>query len=420
MTRGHDINTRLMIVPSYFDGTTHRNDGPYTFCFENDRIVAIVEGEHDIVRSALPGVFREPDVACDRVGFAMPGLVEAHAHLFLDGAELDVKVRSSYLRTANPGQMMAVARRNVAKSINAGVTLIRDAGDRSGVNNAVREELAAESGVRPDILSAGVALRKPKRYGSFMAREVDTAQDIDRAIRELAPCSDQLKILMTGIIDFETGKVKGKPQFTVEEAHRIVQVAKKHGLPTFAHCSGLAGIRIAVEAGIDCIEHGFFMDRPTLDEMAAKQIAWVPTFSPVHVHWAQPDLIGWGEDTVGHLGRILDAHREHLRYAHTAGVPVVAGTDAGSYGVDHGAAMSIELGLMAQAGLPMTELLSAATSRPRKLWGLDAGGIASGVRVNVLALATSPFEDPKALAKVERIYKDDDVLIIQSATNAAL
>jgi imidazolonepropionase-like amidohydrolase len=408
------VTARLLIVNSYFDGTTHRNDGPYTFCFEDDRIAAILEGEHDVTRSALPAAFRSSEVSCDRSGFAMPGLVEAHAHLFLKGADLDVKSRSGYLKTATQEERMAVARESADRSVHAGITLIRDAGDRSGINTAIREELAEAEGVWPTVLSAGVALRKPKRYGSFMAREVDTIDEIERAVLESAPCIDQVKVLMTGIIDFESGQVKGKPQFSVEEASRIVEIARAQGLPTFAHCSGLKGIRVAVEAGIDSIEHGFFVDRPTLDEMAEKQIAWVPTFSPVYIQWARPDLIGWGEASVGHLKEILDAHWEHLRYAHSVGVPIICGTDAGSYGVDHGGAVSVELDLMREAGLPMSELLCAATTRPRKRWGVDPGDIVAGARVDIATLNQSPFDDPQAFEEVESVYLNDNLLTIEA------
>ena len=408
------MSARLLILNSYFDGTTYRNDGPYTVCIEDGQVSAIVEGDHDDVRSVLPAVFRFDDVTCDRSDFGMPGLVEAHAHLFLEGSELDARTRAAYLKTATTEDMLAVARKGIVKSINAGVTLIRDAGDRSGINTAIREETAEAGGVQPVVLSSGVALRKPKRYGSFMAREVDSIEEIERAVLESVPCVDQVKVLMTGIIDFESGKVKGRPQFTVEEASRIVEIARAHGMRTFAHCSGLEGIRVAVEAGIDSIEHGFFVDRPTLDEMAEKQIAWVPTFSPVYIQWARPDLVGWGEESVNHLGTILDAHREHLRYAHCVGVPIVVGTDAGSYGVDHGGAVAVEIDLMQEAGLPMAELLCAATTRPRRLWGAAPGDIAAGAPVDIATFERSPFDDPQALEQVQRVYKDSEVLTIQA------
>ncbi len=70
----------------------------------------------------------------------MPGLVEAHAHLFLDGSELDTATRNAYL-SAEPAQMMATARENAAKSVRAGVTLVRDAGDKYGINHEIRREL---------------------------------------------------------------------------------------------------------------------------------------------------------------------------------------------------------------------------------------------------------------------------------------
>ncbi len=93
------------------------------------------------------------------------------------------------------------------------------------------------------------------------AEEATDAQSIERTVRKLASKAHDLKILLTGIIGFEKGQMKGSMQFDLGEAKLIVAIAREHGRKTFAHCSGIDGLRIAVEAGIDSIEHGFFMDR---------------------------------------------------------------------------------------------------------------------------------------------------------------
>jgi imidazolonepropionase-like amidohydrolase len=302
--------------------------------------------------------------------------------------------------------MLKVARNSVQKSLLAGVTLIRDAGDIHGINTTIRAELEQTNGLAPNLQIAGIAIRKTGRYGSFMAREVNDAESLLQAIRSLASNVDHLKILMTGIIDFKLGKVKGSPQFTLEEAGLIVKTARELDLPTFAHCSGLKGIQTAVEAGIDSIEHGFFINRQVLQKMADKQIAWVPTFSPVDFQWARPELAGWDAETVQKLRNILDSHNEHLLMAEELGVPLVAGSDAGSYGVEHGMALIDELIFMAQAGLPLQSVLQSATSRPRKCWGVTSADIQKGTSADLILLEESPFTSVQNLKKVQTILKD--------------
>ncbi len=347
----------------------------------------------DILTGELPPEFKSDDVLTERAAYIMPGLVEAHCHLFLDGGELDFKKRSEYLK-ADENEMLAVARRNVEASLATGITLIRDAGDKWGINHRIREETAASDELVPEVRSPGLGIRKPKRYGGFMAREVETKDEILAAIKDLLKTGDELKILLTGIIDFETGTVKGKPQFDVDEAKLIVATAHDLGYRTFAHCSGLAGLDVAAAAGVDSVEHGFFMTRDILEILAEKQIAWVPTFSPVHFQWARPEIVGWSEESVDNLRRILDSHSEHIKIADELGVPVVVGSDAGSHGVRHGSAVIDEIKFLVEAGMSMAKALNAATSLPRRLWGNTSADIKPGHKVEIIGLPESPFENP--------------------------
>jgi len=376
---------RSIQADSYFDGTEYHNEGPYCVLIEDDSIKDILSGD-------LPPDLELDDDLNKRAAFIMPGLVEAHCHLFLDGGELDFKKRSAYLK-ASEAEMLAVARRNVEASLATGITFIRDAGDKWGINHRIREETAAADKLVPEIRSPGLGIRKPKRYGGFMAREVETRDEIVAAIKDLLKTGNELKILLTGIIDFETGTVKGLPQFDVDETKLIVETAHDLGRRTFAHCSGLAGLEVAAAAGVDSVEHGFFMTRDILEILAEKQIAWVPTFSPVHFQWARPEIAGWSAESIANLKGILDSHSEHIKMADEMGVPVVVGSDAGSHGVVHGVAVIDEIKFLVEAGMSMAKALNAATSLPRRLWGSSSADIKSGDHVDIIGLSESPFEN---------------------------
>ena len=395
----------IIITDSYFDGNVHQDNGPYELLIENGLFSAIKPAA-----KASRGLTSAPvdpgcDTTCYKTPFLMPGLVEAHCHLFLDGGELDFKVRSEYLK-APTNEMMNVARKNVQESLARGITLIRDAGDKFNINHSIKEEIRNNAGCQPNIRSPGLGLRRPQRYGSFMASEVHTHKDIVRYIKKLSDKSDDLKIILTGIIDFESGCVNGGPQFDLESLKLIVKTARDCKLPTFAHCSGIEGLELAVEAGVDSIEHGFFIDRVILERMAEKNIAWVPTFSPVHFQWKRPDIAGWDDDTVGNLRRIIDSHKDSIVLADEAGVPIVAGSDAGSHGVRHGDGLINELFILLESGLPLDSVLRSATSTPRKLWGEVSADLVPGNQANFVALGGNPFQDPDQMWNVQAVYKD--------------
>ena len=381
----------LIRAASYFDGYKFHpeNAGPYLIAVRDGRIESVAQNS--------------PDAPVNMVtGFVMPGLVDAHVHIFLDGGELDPDKRNAY-SNAGHEEMMGVARRNIARTSRSGVTLARDAGDRHGINHAMRDELRGDPAAVVCLRSAGMGVKRAKRYGSFIARDVGSIEEIPAVIQKLAADSDDVKVILTGIIDFEAGAVKGAPQFNVEELQCVIAEARRHGRKTLAHCSGAEGLKVAVEAGIGSIEHGFFMTRELLPRMADKGIAWIPTFSPVHFQWARPELARWSPATIDNLRRILDSHLEHVALAHKAGVEIVAGSDAGSPGVEHGAALIDELFHFLAAGLRMEEVLRSATSRPRRLWNAASVNIEKGARAELILFDFSPFAEANSLRRPEMV-----------------
>jgi len=370
---------------AYFDGERYFDDGPY-----------LVKIEQGLVRNVARGDEPPGEPVTFDVPFMMPGLVEAHAHLCLNGGEVDLDVRSRHMK-APVDVWLETGEESAAKTMNHGITLVRDAGDRAGVNDAMRERFNPPAGYPITIRSPGSGLRKPGRYGSFIAREVDTDEEISAAIETAAGGADDLKIIETGIIDFQSGTVKGKPQFDQDQLTRIVGEAHARGLKTFAHCSGVEGLDVSLASGVDSIEHGFFIERRHLEIMADKQISWVPTFSPVHFQWERPELAGWDREVVDTIRTIVDGHLEHVAMAGKLGVPVVAGSDAGSHGVDHGKGLVDELFFFLQAGLSMAETLKSATSRPRRQWELPAASFETGAVADFVLLAGDPFVNERAL-----------------------
>jgi imidazolonepropionase-like amidohydrolase len=388
-------NTFALVVDEWFDGE-ERHAQRTTMTVEDGRLASVAVGDHGeaLARQGWP---------VERVAFLMPGLVDAHVHLFLDGAQTDSKLRSEHLK--QPLRTLTEAgRRAAAQALIHGVTTVRDGGDRHGINNRLRDEARRPSSRLARVRSVGLGVKRAKRYGAFMATDVGDDESIRGSVRELASSNDEIKLILTGIIDFDAGAVTDEPQFTLEEARSVVETAHAAGRKVMTHCSGLKGLAVAAGAGVDSIEHGFFMDRATLAVMRDKDLAWTPTFCPVHFQWARPDAAGWSAQTVGNLRRILDAHAEHLRLAHEMGVRLLLGTDAGSMGVRHGVAVFEEIDRFLEAGLPLAAVLRAATSQPRRHFADRHPLLAAGAVFEAVQLAASPFADAQALRRPQRIW----------------
>jgi len=384
-----------VVVESWFDGEARRN-GATTFVVKDGRIDDIAEGDRG-------ADFARRGIAVHRGAFLMPGLVDAHVHLFLDGAPTDAKVRSDHLK--RPIEKLAeAARASARQSLVCGVTVVRDAGDRHGINNRVRDEANNPDSGLPLVRSGGLGVKRPKRYGAFMATDVEDAEGIRRSVAALAAANDEIKLILTGIIDFEAGAVTDEPQFSLEDTRLAVETARACSRNTFAHCSGVKGLAIAAAAGVGSIEHGFFMNRGTLSLMLTNGVAWTPTFCPVHFQWAHPEAVGWSPQTVGNLRRILDDHARHLALAHEMGVTLLLGTDAGSMGVEHGYAVFEEIDRYLEAGLPLEATLRAATSTARRHFGFESTTLARGAPFDALLFAKSPFEDVRTLREPLKVW----------------
>jgi imidazolonepropionase-like amidohydrolase len=378
-------------VEAWFDGLALHAEGP---C-----LITIADG---VIASIVPAA---PDETADiRAPFAMPGLCDAHVHLFLDGSRLDPAERNAQIRSGL-SRMLSAARANIDSNFRAGVTLLRDAGDAFGVNHLMRRELGADGMVA--LRSAGAGLRRSGRYGRLLAQEIGDTRDISQVVDGVAEAADDVKIILTDIVDFDTGEMRGSPQFDLDEMQLIVARARRHGRTTFVHCSGTDGLAIAVAAKVGTIEHGYFMNREILVRMADAQVAWVPTFAPVRFQFARPDIAGWSKAAIANLDRILQSQAEHVALAHELGVPIIAGSDAGSPGVAHGAGLIDELHYLREAGLPLAAVIRCATGEPRKHWGMPAATLGAGQKADLVLLEASPCHDLSALRKVLAVIKGD-------------
>jgi imidazolonepropionase-like amidohydrolase len=354
---------------------------------------------------------REPD--CDLPDYTMlPGLIDAHTHLFLEGGELDEGRRAAYLQQA-PEKLMELAQSRLERLVRLGIAGVRETGDKHGVGLALSKLYSsAARPLMPYVDSPGAAIHHRGRYGSFMAEPIEDYASPEACVEARARAgAERIKLIATGIINFEKGAVTTSPQMTAEEIGEFVTAARSRGKQTLAHASGDAGIEHVIEGPVDTIEHGFFVRDDQLAKMRDRQIAWVPTFAPVQRQVDHADRMGWNNAVVANLKRILDRHAASLVKAHAMGVRIIAGSDSGSYGVAHGLGLFYELELMRRAGLSSLAVVHCATGAgsERLAFREKFGQIKPGFLSRMIVTRHSPLENIANLGKHRIVLFDGDV-----------
>lgn len=343
----------------------------------------------------------------------LPGLTDAHTHLFLEGGETDPAKRSAHLKLAAQAHRDLAAQR-LERLVALGITAVREAGDKAEVGLSLQQRYrSAGRGIMPYVDAPGAAINHQKRYGSFMARPTEEHGTPEATVSaRLAEGAHRIKLLATGIINFEKGAVTAKPQMPAEELTVFADAARAHGKQTMVHCSGNEGVANCIAARVDTIEHGFFIDAEQLTRIRDADMVWVPTFAPVQFQIDHPEIIGWSPTVCDHLRRIIDGHSRSLLQARQYGVRVVAGSDAGSHGVAHGWGFLRELELMQAAGLSAADVLFAATGAgvDRMDYSEKFGVLAAGAKSRFIVTSQKVLQDVSGLRQTKVVVFDDAVL----------
>jgi len=353
----------------------------------------------------------------------MPGLIDAHVHLFLEGQPMDAAVRKAGT-AQSPEALVRQGAARLEKIVGTGVMAVRDAGDNRGVNLALRKQYLDRP--RVTVLAyldaAGAAVHRRGRYGKFYGLPLEDFPDAAACVESRrAAGADRLKLIATDIIDFALGAVTKPPQLTEEDVTALVAAARERNLPTFAHASGADGIEHVVEGGIDTVEHGFFVTGSQLARMRDRRIAWVPTFIPVQVQVDRAGEMAWSPEALDGLRRILDGHARAVRQAHDLGVMILAGSDAGSCGVPHGLGLLNELELLERAGMPAATVLHAATgaSAAALQFKEPVGRLAPGHLARMIFLRHSPLASVGNLRKERVVVFDGTARAESGSTDSA-
>ena len=338
----------------------------------------------------------------------LPGLIDAHAHV---GVSFPKPAPAHGAEPLLPGTVAHLLAAELREVLRMGITTMRDVGSMGDIVVEARQAMRYGAFDGPRVLTCGRIVSPTGPGGRFfegMYREADGPDDVRRAVREqLRYGADFVKVMTTGARSVEL-EDPDPAQLTREELAVVVDEAHRMGYRVCAHCEGLAGTELAIEAGIDTIEHGMYLNqRPDLlERMAANDQVLVPTLSfllhvagldPVDEHapstWT-PLLVELGRHNVEQAQLTLVAARD-------AGVRLAVGHDTAPLR----AGMN-ELLRMIEAGLTTREALVAATSGAAYALGIaeHAGTVEPGKLADLVVVDGDPLAEPELLCDRARIW----------------
>ena len=255
---------------------------------------------------------------------------ECHAHIIMDG----VNYRHAIDLHRN-GPDDNVIREHLKIYQDRGIIFVRDGGDALGVS-ARAKELAPEYGI--DYRTPVFAIHKEGHYGSIVGKNFSTMPEFHKRVLEAKEQgADFIKIMTTGLLDFNAhGAITGTP-LDAAEVKEMVHIAHEEGMAVMSHTNGTYGVQAAVEAGVDSLEHGNYMNEESLTMLSESHTVWVPTLVTVR------NLLGDGRYADETLKPIIETAEENVRKAFRLGVKVAPGSDAGAYRVLHGQGIQDEM-----------------------------------------------------------------------------
>ncbi len=284
----------------------------------------------------------------------LPGLIDCHVHFAMSGGpDWLLEVKEPY---ATSCWRAAIHAHNTLK---AGFTTVRTLGGREGADPALRDAQAAGIVEGPRIVATNMVVCMTGGHGSWIGREADGPDEVRKAVREqLKAGADCVKFIATGGV-MTPGVLPGSQQLTFEELRAGVEEAHKAGRTTAAHAHGAEGMKAAVLAGIDSIEHGSFMTDEIISLMKERGTFYSATLCSAQGFLDAPEglVADWAQAKANQVRVALD---DAFRRAYAGGVKLVLGTDAGTPFNRHGN-NARELALMVKLGVDPLDALRAGT-----------------------------------------------------------
>ena len=375
--------------------------------------VVLVDG--DKIQQAGPASQVQVPDAAHRIDVAgktiMPGLIDAHLHL------LGIKTMNQMTWLIDEPHVRTIrAAVDAWRCLDAGFTTLRDAGGMNAIY--VKQTIAEGTVPGPRIVASGRVVSQTAGHGDWhfvpvewnermqLGRLADGVPEVRKAAREqLREGADMLKIFTTGGVMSE----KDKPtacQYSMDEIRAFVEEARNAGVRTGSHAQGTQGIKNAVLAGVDNIDHGMYLNDETIALMVERGTTLIPTLAVIDAIVRHGRKDGVLESSVHKAESVQAIHIESFRKAYAAGVICGLGTDYLSAPTSPMGANAIELEIyVKKVGLTPMEAIVCATRNNAAVLGLqdEIGTLEVGKQADLIIVDGDPLADIALLRDRERI-----------------
>lgn len=361
------------------DGTGQVMTGAFVL-IENDRIIKITEDE-----SLIPQDAENIDLS----GYTgIPGLIDVHVHMTYYWDRTPGTDPWRQLQSRPSAKTLYLAKENAFKTLECGVTTVRDLYAQDYINIYMRDLINAGKMIGPRMFACGYGLHTntEANYGGG-ARGVEQVMRV--AKQQIAAGADWIKLFgSTG----SASDLSGDQTFTFEEMRAAVDVAHSLGKRVAIHSYGPEAARDAVRAGAESIEHPIDLDQDTFEEMIRRGTFYVPTVDHNRHYAEKANEYGYSDEIIDNLNQFIQRNLETVRQAHKAGVRIAMGSDAvfTMFGEN-----THELKWFVKAGMTPTEALATATVNGAELLGMEnsLGKIAPGYYADLVAVKGDPLAD---------------------------
>lgn len=368
---------------------------------ENERVVS-TKGEYN----DIPDDAKVLDLSSR---FVLPGLMDMHTHVI---GHLDNYFFAGYFQSPHRATIGGVV--NAEKTLMAGFTTIRNVGAADFQDVALRDSINAGEVPGPRMAVSGPGLSITGGHGDnnslnheFSERS-DGVSDGPWAIRTQVRKNvkygvDLIKFTATGGV-FSRGTIPGQTQYSLEEMQALVDEAHTHGRKVAAHAHGTEGIKRAITAGVDSVDHASYLDDEAI-EMAKKNGTWFAMdIYNTEYTLAEGEANGIPEENINKDREVGIRQRESFSMAVKAGAKMVYATDSGVY--PHGDNAK-QFARMVQFGMTPLQAIQSATIHSADLlgWQDKVGQIAPGYLADIIAVTGNPLEDVSVLEDVDFVMK---------------
>jgi imidazolonepropionase-like amidohydrolase len=353
----------------------------------------------------------------------LPGLIDVHTHMTMYTDETPGEPMLKQLTSNPPAVEVFLARKGAMRTLEAGVTTVRDLGADQYMDIAMRDLINHGEMIGPRMFVCGYGLyitNAPYKPGLNLPAGgiADGVPEVLRVVRQqIAAGADVIKMYASTGTDDD---VTGFQTYNYEEIKAAVDTAHKFGKKIAIHSYGPDGARDAVRAGTDSLEHATDMDDATIQEMAKRGTFYVPTIDHNRYYIDNGDKIGYAPGYKEKLQAFIPRNLETARKAFKAGVKFAMGSDAiyTMFGQN-----TRELGWFVKAGMTPEQALRSATTNAAELLGKEKelGAVAPGYYADLVAVEGDPLTDiDVAVSKVRWVMKGGAVVVNKLAAPAGV